>query len=461
MTWLALLGLVVALLALAFVLYPLLRPLPTAEEGQPALDRAELRQSLYRQVLDIELDQRIGKLDAAEARELSAGLLRQAAALLAGEADDETENPHPPALQAAGLTHGERHEPGEPENRRKVTRVEGRPILLGMLVLSSLATWAPTVDAASDGVIEGQISNATREGPQPAGVPVNVHVLRDGERVELRPTVADAGGRYRLDGLETAGNLQYLAVVEYQGGLYFAAPLKLAEEHRKTADITVYEATSSDQWIAFERANLLVQNVAPARLEVMEMGAVANVGDRTYVGQGPSGEARSTLRFSVPAGARELEPQFGFLLNDLTPTPKGFLVGGPVPPGRHQLAYRYNLPSRSDRLEVSKLLDYPTMSFNLYVPDIGVQVTSPQLQPQGQADFGGRRFLLFTAQNLPRGTELKIVFNGLPTPGGSLAEMLTWPLLGVGSAVMLAGIGLVYRRRQRLATETALAAEAA
>jgi hypothetical protein len=280
-----------------------------------------------------------------------------------------------------------------------------------------------------------------------AGEDVKVHVLREGGRVELRQTTADAEGRYRLEGLDTAGDLQYLPVVEYQGGLYFATPLKLADESRRTADITVYEATQSDQWIAFESSNLLVQNVAPARLEVMEMGAVANVGDRTYVGLEAPGEPRTTLRFSVPAGAREVEPQFGFLLNDLTPAPNGFLVGGAVPPGRHQLAYRYSLAPRSERLEVSRRLDYPTMSFNLYVPDIGLQVTAPQLQPQGAADFGGRRFLLYSGQNLPRGTEVKVVFSGLPVAAGAAAEMLTWPLLGSGSAVLLGGLALAYRRR--------------
>jgi hypothetical protein len=38
---------------------------------------------LYRQILDIELDQRMGKIDPADAEQLSASLLAQAAALLA------------------------------------------------------------------------------------------------------------------------------------------------------------------------------------------------------------------------------------------------------------------------------------------------------------------------------------------------------------------------------------------
>ena len=316
-------------------------------------------------------------------------------------------------------------------------------------LLAALLTLAPPAAAAGDGLIEGQLKNGTASGPVPAGLTVVLHIVDEQKRVERRQTTTDEDGRYRFEGLETALGFGYLPVVEYQGALYFPRPLRLAEQPRQTADITVYEATGSDQWIALERSNLLIQDVVPDRLDVMEMGAVANVGDRTYVGpEAPPGAARPTLRFSFPPGARNVTPQAGFAPGELTPTANGYTAASPVVPGRHQLAFSYSLPFGSDRLEITKRLDYPTASFNLYVPDLGLQFESPQLKPQGRADLGGRSFLLYSAQNLTAGTELTIRLGGLPTSGGSLAQRLGPPILGFGCAALLAALFVAFRRRR-------------
>ena len=81
----ALLGLLAALLALAFVLYPILRPGPSARGESEATDLAERRRAIYQQILDVEFDQQLGKMDDADARGLTDELLRQASALIAQE----------------------------------------------------------------------------------------------------------------------------------------------------------------------------------------------------------------------------------------------------------------------------------------------------------------------------------------------------------------------------------------
>lgn len=89
MTIYAALGLLLALAALAFVLYPVLRAAPSGA-ARPSADQdlAEQRRALYQQIIEIEFDQRVGKLEPADARELCDGLLRRAAELLAGQTAD-------------------------------------------------------------------------------------------------------------------------------------------------------------------------------------------------------------------------------------------------------------------------------------------------------------------------------------------------------------------------------------
>jgi hypothetical protein len=277
-----------------------------------------------------------------------------------------------------------------------------------------------------------------------------LHQVDRAERVDRFQTTADSDGRYRFDALSTADGVRYLPAVEYGGAAYFQRPLSLAGQPHQTADIVVYEPIESDQWIVLERANLLLQQITPNRLDVLEMGAVANIGDRTFVGaEEPVGAARPVLRLSVPFGAVGLAPQAGFAPNDFRPTGDGFTTASPVVPGRHQLAYSYSLAYDGESIKLSKRLDYPTASFNLYVPDIGLQVASAQLQPPGQTELGGQRYLVYAAQNLPRGTVIRAHFNGLPHTGDALSHRLVWPILGGGGGALLSGL-LVARRRQRM-----------
>jgi hypothetical protein len=333
-----------------------------------------------------------------------------------------------------------------------------RTILIVLVAVAVIAVgcWylARPAIAAADGVIEGQVKNGTPDGGVPAGLIVTLHIL-DGDRIERRQVTSDGDGRYRFEGLDTSPGLKYLPIVEYHGATYYPRPLSFAEPaatNSQTADITVYEPTSSDRWIAFERANLLVRDVAADRVDVTEMGSLANAGDRTYLGAEASPVApRPTLRFSVPAGAVDLAPQLGFAPNDISPDPGGFSIASPVVPGRRQIAFSYSLPATAGRLRLDKRLDYPVMSLNLYVPDVGIQVDSAQLEPQGPADLGGQRFLVYSAQNLPRGAQLSLQIGGLPSAvgGKGLAEQLVWPLLGVGSVILAAGLAVASRRTVR------------
>jgi hypothetical protein len=105
-------GLVVAA-ALAFVALPLLRPRRTASvgEGEAAPSLAEQRAAVYRELLELELDHRVGKLDAADYQSLADGLRARAALLLSAEdatlrqADEQVEREiaeQRAALRAAG-----------------------------------------------------------------------------------------------------------------------------------------------------------------------------------------------------------------------------------------------------------------------------------------------------------------------------------------------------------------------
>jgi hypothetical protein len=92
-----LLGAVVVILALGFVMLPLLRRRapgrlevtdPPSPADDPRVAGPADRREIYRQILDLDLDHRVGKLDDADYRELSEACLARAASLLAEEERD-------------------------------------------------------------------------------------------------------------------------------------------------------------------------------------------------------------------------------------------------------------------------------------------------------------------------------------------------------------------------------------
>jgi hypothetical protein len=92
------LGAVVVLVALAFVGWPLLRPPKAVTPApEPVLSAAEQRAAIYRELVELDLDRRLGKVDESDHRAQADALLARAAALLADEdasiesIDDELE----------------------------------------------------------------------------------------------------------------------------------------------------------------------------------------------------------------------------------------------------------------------------------------------------------------------------------------------------------------------------------
>ena len=81
-----LLGTLAVLAALAFVAYPLFRRSDHAPPSAEAPETfAERRAAIYRELLELEFDHRVGKLSDADFRQLADACLARATALVAAE----------------------------------------------------------------------------------------------------------------------------------------------------------------------------------------------------------------------------------------------------------------------------------------------------------------------------------------------------------------------------------------
>ncbi|MFN8637831.1 MAG: c-type cytochrome biogenesis protein CcmI [Chloroflexota bacterium] len=113
-----LLGALVVVVVLAFVVLPLVRRRASTSGSVPVVaSPAEERAAIYGELIELELDQRVGKVDEADYQALSETLLARAAELIAvedalsGDADSEVEREIAAAREAIRLGASSAREP--------------------------------------------------------------------------------------------------------------------------------------------------------------------------------------------------------------------------------------------------------------------------------------------------------------------------------------------------------------
>ncbi|MBA2448960.1 MAG: carboxypeptidase regulatory-like domain-containing protein [Chloroflexi bacterium] len=326
----------------------------------------------------------------------------------------------------------------------------------GLILASILLAFDATgsrIYAQAEGRIEGQVVNGTAGAPAPSGIPITVHVLQDRTKVGEHVVSTDPAGRFQIEGLPVGTGQLYFPIVEYGGASYFPErPIVVDGPAPQAVQIRVFEPVQSDEAIGFDRANMLVTSAAPGALSMMEMGAVVNGSDRTYVGHRSEDGPAATLRFALPQGATQVTPQAGLPATGLVGTPDGFFSTFPVLPGRHELALSYQVPFEATSFEMTKRLEHPAASFTLYVPAAGPSVVSPQLQAGGTSELGGQRYQIYQAHGLAAGSEIVIRFSGLPATPKARSQQLG--LIVVGSSAAMLGAAALIALRRRTSTPT-------
>jgi len=327
-------------------------------------------------------------------------------------------------------------------------------VLVALLVLPGVTAAEPT-----DGVVRGQVVNKTSGGGSVAGVNVILVAFGRKEQAPLGQQTAatDAAGRYSFGGLDRDPNVVYLVVSRYQGVNYPSdAPFQLQDEQSHQADVTVFDSTNADDGIQMERLNLLVLGADQGSLQLMQMGALVNNADRTFVTANPQDQALArAIKFPLPPGALSVQMQSGFSQQDVIPGVGGIQVTTPILPGRHEFALSFQLPYNGSSADLSVQVPYPTVAFSVCLPNTGMRLDGSSLTAGGPATLGGQSYALYSAANLPKATTVPSRLSGLGSaPGGLGPTQLALISLGVVLFVLGGGVLLFGARSRSAGPET-------
>jgi hypothetical protein len=325
------------------------------------------------------------------------------------------------------------------------------------LLLFALISAVPVAAEPNDGSISGQVVNKTAGGTPFDGASVRLVTFGRKEEAPLgqRITQADADGRYAFSGLDRDPNLVYVPFVRYGNVTYRPDGLaQLQGQSTWQLDIPVYESTADDRAIQLERLTLVLLGADQGMLHFMEMGALSNSGDRTFVTANPQDLALAhAIRLPQPAGALGIQMQSGFSSQDLTSGVGGVQVTSPLLPGAHEFALSFQVPYTSSNADVTLQLPYPTATYAIYLPETGVRLNATGLSDGGSMVLGDQSYRVYRASNLPGATVVSGVLSGLSsssTPGPTELAVLS---LAVVLCVVGGGAVLLTRRARRTAAQ--------
>ena len=344
-------------------------------------------------------------------------------------------------------------EPPLPGFGRRWGFIRAAPLFLGIL----LSLLLPSALAAADGVVTGTVVNGTAGGGVPADVAVTLYFLREGDIVEQRTAVTDAGGEYRFVDLPLDAGLRFVVVAAYLSVPYNTPQFQFEQSAAVQAPpLTVYEAIQDPSVV---RVITDVMIVAPGEersgmLAVIEVVRLANDSDRTYLATGVAGGGPAmdrVLRFALPANAQDLTMISGLSGQNVVEIDserdnlRGFGVFMPLLPGEREVAFGYQVPYAGSTLSLSKRTVYPTDHFAVIaLEEHALRFVSEELEVQA-TPIGERRYLVGATNTLAARAQVTVRVEGLPAPSLRVRlERLFEGLRGAQATVyVLLGVVLV------------------
>lgn len=320
-----------------------------------------------------------------------------------------------------------------------------RAILLALVLLLSLPV--PVLAAEPDtGTIEGILINGTDGGSSVADQTVNLKIYLNDAEQEPLTTTTDAGGKFFFTGLATGPGYSYESQLYYQTAEYTSPRTSFSEnETIRTIEITVYDATTSNEELRISTAHSLVY-LGQGSLQVNEYYQIINDSDLAYIGSREvAPDAKETLRFSLPAGASQLQPEFGLMDCCIYNTEDGLIDSMAVLPGAKEIAFSYIVDYSSGKYTLPYQTNLPVDRYDLLVEGDGVKVESDQLITGELVDMNGLLFNHLSRQELAAGEKLVVEISGLPETSSTGDTVLLVLLVLV---VLSAGFGFLYMTKR-------------
>ncbi len=325
-----------------------------------------------------------------------------------------------------------------------------------------------------NGTITVTVNNGTTQAIMP-DLPVRL-VMFEGENFsDIQEATSDADGQAVFNNLPVENTWAYIVEVMYNSVPYDSEMLQFDPANPAiNMPISVYEMGATLADVRISRAHWVISIENPNQVDVGELYAFTNTGDRVYLGDGGADVMPpEVLRFEFPEGATNLSV-------DGSDSNKRFIINGnividtlPLPPGTRQVLFRYSLPVQNGEVTLGHTMTYPVDFLNLLVPDVGIEVVAPDWTVGEVLKTQSGSYLNYVLTELPVGAQPspglrnisadimpppvanaqqnQQIIDANATPGISGLPYLPWLLGLVSALVLIIGTLAAVRHQRRVA----------
>jgi hypothetical protein len=308
----------------------------------------------------------------------------------------------------------------------------------------------PGVEPPDNALIEGVVVNGSKGASPVAGAKVVLLAGKDNEFTWIASTTTGQNGSFVFDHshLTPAPGLVYVPGANWDG-VHYPGPRFQLDPRGAPArvQLTVHDTVASPCPLVAEMHEIDI-HVRAGVLEVTEIVVVDNPSSTTYVGMAAPNapmSAPTTLSMSLPEGVFHVTFNKEFDGRNFQLVDGRMVTDVPWPPGKRQLAFKYQLPVENNQLLFIRPLDLPCLNARVAVTGECSQelicnlpkVTSANLAPIGFESSG---------QSLPAGYILQLQIGQLSV---ACIVYARWgAIILLGGLVAATTIRLTLRRRR-------------
>jgi hypothetical protein len=237
--------------------------------------------------------------------------------------------------------------------------------MIDLLVLA-VAGFLAATEPPGTALIQGVVVNGSRGAAPVAGAEVVLRAGRGNQFKHLAGTTTDSNGRFSFGSqhLASSAGLVYIPGANWEGIHYPGPRLQIdPAAPAPNVQLTVYDAVSSPSPLIAEVHEIDI-NVAANVLEVTEIVVVNNPSSASYIGT-PNPDAPemppATLSMRIPDGVAHVTFNKEFDGRNFRLLDGRLVTDVPWPPGKRQLAFKYELPVEKNQLAFERHLDLPCL----------------------------------------------------------------------------------------------------
>ena len=217
--------------------------------------------------------------------------------------------------------------------------------------------------------INGYVLNPFTQARIP-GIPVAFYVRQDGQILEMLRKETDAEGRFSFSGPFLQSGIHFGLAAFYDGIPYFSSTLEAGAQQQVILE--VYEKTDDPSGIRIGTHHLFF-SVREDAVECVQLLQIHNVLERTYSGRG-DGQERRVTELVLPTGLFNLQSHSGLLHQ----AGEGrFFDNQPLPPGRSQRSFSFNLDVRNFASPYVHQVVYPTDRLEIFLDPPSTEIKPP------------------------------------------------------------------------------------